>query len=357
MLVIPVSVHPAYEVRVGAGLLSECGEQIRKACGGGSSCAVVTDSHVAPLYGAKVRAGLEAAGVRVVELVVPAGEATKCFEQVAGVCEAMAAGRLDRGSFLVALGGGVVGDLAGFAASVFLRGIPYAQLPTTLLAQVDSSVGGKTGINLRCGKNLVGVFHQPRLVLADTETHSSLPARICNEGLAECIKHGVIRDRELAVRAVDLMRDNPAAFVARNVAIKAAIVADDEFETKGIRALLNFGHTLGHAIEQSAGYGTLLHGEAIAIGMAAALDLSVRKAGLPKDEAAAVLAQIQQAGLPTRLPAGLDTHAILEAMSRDKKFRDGRIRFILADRLGSARMDEDLTAEDLGAALERLGRP
>ncbi|MCX7869366.1 MAG: 3-dehydroquinate synthase, partial [Terrimicrobiaceae bacterium] len=198
---------------VGRGLLADCGPAIREACGNASSCALITDTTVGALYGAAVRGALEDAGARVVEHRVPDGENSKSLARTSEICEAMARGGLDRGSFVVALGGGVVGDLAGFAAAVSLRGIPCAQIPTTLLAQVDSSVGGKTGVNLACGKNLVGAFHQPRIVIADTATWDTLPERVFAEGLAEAIKHGAIRDPELALRARDLAAADPAAFV------------------------------------------------------------------------------------------------------------------------------------------------
>lgn len=340
---------------VGRGLLETCGALVREACGGARVCALVTDSHVAPLYAERVRASLEAAGARVCLLQVPAGEPSKCMARVEELCEAMARAGLDRKSFLAALGGGVIGDLAGFAAAVFLRGIPYAQMPTTLLAQVDSSVGGKTGVNLPSGKNLVGAFHQPRVVIADVAAWDTLPARVKAEGLAEAIKHGVIRDPELALHAPRLAEEDPAGFVARNIQIKAAVVAEDECETRGVREHLNFGHTLGHALEHAAGYGQLLHGEAVAIGMAAALKISQRKAGLEAGSAQAVIETLQAAGLPVRVPAGISEARVMDALARDKKFREGRIRFVVVPRLGEARVDESVTREELSAVLRELG--
>jgi 3-dehydroquinate synthase len=344
----------SYDVVVGAGLLAECGPSIRQACGGGSRCTVVTDSHVGPLYGEVLCRSLEKAGVRTLAVEVPAGESSKSFDQLEMVCEAMASGGMDRKSFVVALGGGVVGDLAGFAAAIFGRGIACTQVPTSLLAQVDSSVGGKTGINARAGKNLIGAFHQPRLVIADTNTLQSLPGREFREGLAEIIKHGVIRDAGLVREAVPLSTRDLPGLVARNVAIKASVVASDPHEQTGERALLNFGHTVGHAIERAGGYGRFLHGEAIAIGICAALDLSVRKAGLPTAEADVVRCALKDAGLPTTLPADIRPDTTLAATAHDKKFEDGAIRFVLTKHLGTAFVSNDITRSDIEQSLNNL---
>ena len=343
-----------YEVVVGPGLLADSGARIREACGGGELAMVVTDSTVGPLYGEAVCRSLEEAGARTLVVEVPAGESSKSFKQLEAVCEGMAAGGMDRKSFVVALGGGVVGDLAGFAAAIFCRGIPYAQIPTTLLAQVDSSVGGKTGINARAGKNLIGSFHQPRVVVADTDTLASLPPREFREGLAEIIKHGVIRDAKLVNEAVAMSRDDLPGLVARNVAIKAAIVTADPHERTGERALLNFGHTVGHAIERAGGYGRFLHGEAIAIGMCAALDLSTRKAGLAPGEAGRVRSALKDAGLPTSLPEDIDPAAVFTATARDKKFENGAVRFVLTQRLGTAFVSDDVNHDDIQQSIQQL---
>jgi 3-dehydroquinate synthase len=256
---------------------------------------------------------------------------------------------LDRASLLIALGGGVVGDLAGFAAAVYYRGIPYIQIPTTIVSQVDSSVGGKTGVNAAGGKNLIGSFHQPRLVIADTDTLGSLPKREFNEGFAEVIKHAAIRDPAM----LDSLDDLPL-LIARNVGIKAAIVAEDEFETKGLRALLNFGHTIGHGIEAAAGYGKFLHGEAISLGLRAACRLSVEKSGLPEREAARVSEALDTYRLPAQLDASIETEAILSALKKDKKFAAGGIRFVLLKRLGDAFVSDAVTEEDIRRAIEGL---
>jgi 3-dehydroquinate synthase len=256
---------------------------------------------------------------------------------------------LDRSSLLVALGGGVVGDLAGFAAAVYYRGIPYIQIPTTIVSQVDSSVGGKTGVNAEGGKNLIGSFHQPRLVIADTDTLRSLPEREFNEGFAEVIKHAAIRDPSM----LDALDDLPA-LIARNVAIKAAIVAEDEFETKDLRALLNFGHTIGHGIEAAAGYGKFLHGEAISLGLLAACRLSVEKSGLPEEDAARISSSLGIYKLPLRLEASIETDAIFSSLKKDKKFAAGSIRFVLLRKLGDAFVSDAVTEADIRRAIEGL---
>ena len=264
----------AYVVHVGTGLLERCGEIVRGLpfATPDAACAVVTDQTVASLYAEPVLSALTAAGLRPTLATIPAGEASKSMHEAARVADRLAAAGLDRKGFLVALGGGVIGDLAGFVASIYYRGIPFVQIPTTIIAQCDSAIGGKTGVNIAAGKNLVGTFHPPALVLADVGTLASLPAREFNEGFAEVIKHGAIRDRGLIARALALRRTDQAelaAVVRRNLEIKADIVARDEFERHDLRALLNFGHTIGHAIEQAAGYGRFLHGEAISLGMVA----------------------------------------------------------------------------------------
>lgn len=342
-----------YAVWIGDGLLTHLGEKIRPFHPGGA-VALVTDETVGAIHGAAAMTSLRDAGYEVVRIDVPAGEASKRMEMVAHVCDRMIAAGLDRKAMVVALGGGVVGDLAGFVAGIYYRGIPYVQVPTTIVAQVDSSVGGKTGVNAAGGKNLIGVFHQPVTVVADTSTLATLPEREFNEGFAEVIKHAAIRDPAMLDMLDPDKRDGLAELIARNVAIKARIVAADERETTGERALLNFGHTVGHAIEQAAGYGRFLHGEAIAIGIHAALRLSIVKTGLPEADAARVLAALEAFGLPIRVPADLGTDEILSAMARDKKFEAGGIRFVLLERLGSAFVSSAVTADDVRTVVENL---
>ncbi len=287
-------------------------------------------------------------------LTVPAGEETKSMAQAAALCEKLSAIGLDRSSFLVSLGGGVVGDLAGFVAAIYLRGIPYVSIPTTLLAQIDSCIGGKTGVNSSAGKNLIGCFHHPALVVADTDTLRSLPERIWHEGFAEAIKHGIIRDAGLFDSLAAVNRDHPEAFIERNIAIKAAIVAEDEREHNDLRSLLNFGHTIGHAIEYAAGYGNMLHGEAISLGIVAAAQVSVRRAGLSLGEAARIQAALQAHHLPVKLPPDFPREKILAALPRDKKFENGRVRFVVAHAIGRASVADNVTMEDLHAAVAAL---
>lgn len=344
---VPLSESP-YDVLIGSGLIDQVGSLASCPVPAGA-CAVVTDSHVAPLYADRVLASLRSAGFRPVLVTVPAGESSKCLNEVGAICDAMIAGHLDRTSSLFALGGGVVGDLAGFAAAIYFRGIPYVQIPTTIVAQVDSSVGGKTGVNAPRGKNLLGAFHQPRCVIADVAALATLPARERNEGFAEVIKHAAIRDPDMLGRWDDMEE-----LVARNVAIKAAIVGEDEFETRDVRALLNFGHTIGHGIENAGGYGRFLHGEAISLGLVAACRISVAKAGLPSSEADRVISALESFALPTRLPHDLSTEAILEALATDKKFRAGRIKFVLLRHLGEAFVSSDVTLDEIRAAIDGL---
>lgn len=348
--------HAPYAVWVGEGLLAYCGEKIRPLFSG-TKVAVVTDTNVAPIYGEVVLGALRAAGFEPALIAVTAGEAAKRMAVAAEVCDAMIAAGLDRSSLLVALGGGVVGDLAGFVAAIYYRGIPFVQIPTTIVSQVDSSVGGKTGVNAPGGKNLIGAFHHPVMVLADPSTLLSLPEREFNEGFAEIIKHAAIRDPGMLDELDPARREGLAPLLARNVAIKARIVAADEREITGERALLNFGHTVGHGIEQAAGYGELLHGEAVSIGIHAALRLSVAKAGLPEAEAARVLAALERFGLPTRTPAGLSPDAIMAALRRDKKFQAGRVRFVLLERLGQGTLSSAVTIEDIRVVVESLAAP
>lgn len=341
-------------VLVGSGLLARAGALARES-GFDGNCAVITDEIVGRLHGAELQESLEAAGYAAQILAVPAGEKSKCLAAAENLCDRMIAAGLDRGSFVVALGGGVVGDLAGFVASIYQRGIPFMQIPTTIVAQVDSSIGGKTGVNARAGKNLIGAFHQPRLVLADTQTLGTLPEREYREGFAEVIKHAVIRDAAmLDTLDPSAPRESLAPLIARNIAIKAAIVAEDEREESGMRALLNFGHTVGHAIENVAGYGRYLHGEAVSLGMAAALEISERKYGLPAADAARVRAKLAEYSLPLALPADLGIDALLAATRQDKKFSSGQIRYVVSPRLGEAFVAEDVTEHDLRAALDSL---
>jgi 3-dehydroquinate synthase len=343
-----------YDVVVGSDLLVGSGERIA-ALGLGSRCAVVSDSNVSPLYGATVCQSLADAGIGATTVTVDSGEASKSMSVADSVCRDMIRAGHDRSSFLVALGGGVVGDLAGFVAAIFYRGIPFVQIPTTIVSQVDSSVGGKTGVNAPEGKNLIGAFHQPKLVIADTDTLTSLPAREFNEGFAEVIKHAAIRDAKMFEQIMKV--DGPQGIgplIARNVAIKARVVEEDERETSGTRAHLNYGHTIGHAIEAAGGYGRFLHGEAISLGLVAAGRISSQKTGLPESDTAQVIAALEKFELPTRLDDDLSTERLLELMKTDKKFKGGKIRFVVVPELGKAELRADVDEQEIEAAIEAL---
>jgi len=349
---VPLQDSP-YEILIASGILSLSGElaaKVVKQC----RCVLISDEIVAPLHAQGILESLRSAGFDPHLLTVPTGESSKSMAVAADLCDRMIQLGLDRKSALFALGGGVVGDLAGFVASIYYRGIPVIQLPTTVVAQVDSSIGGKTGVNSPLGKNLIGTFHQPRLVLSDTATLSTLPERIFQEGLAEAIKHAVIADEPMLHLLPFDRSSDLSPLIARNAAIKARIVGEDEFETKGTRALLNFGHTIGHAIEAVAGYGKLSHGECVAIGMIAALDLSVRLAGLSQDQADRVKDVIMACGLPTSIPSHIPTDSILAALGRDKKFDAGAIRFVLTKQLGTAFVSDTVTLDDVTEAIARI---
>ncbi|HIC65100.1 MAG TPA: 3-dehydroquinate synthase [Paracoccus sp.] len=346
----PVAVHVplgarAYEVRIGAGLIRRAGAEIAPLLIR-PRLAVVTDENVARLHLATFRDALSAAGIACEALVLPAGEGTKSWPHLTRVVEWLLENRIERRDMVVAFGGGVIGDLVGFAAAILRRGVRFVQVPTSLLAQVDSSVGGKTGINSAHGKNLIGAFHQPALVLADIALLDSLETRDFLAGYGEVAKYGLLGDADffawLETNAPRL-RSDPAArqhAVAHSVAMKAAIVSRDETE-QGERALLNLGHTFGHALEAATGYsGRLLHGEGVAIGCALAFDLSARM-GLCSQEAPSRVAQhLRQMGMPARLseiPGDLpDDAALVALMGQDKKVLDGRLRFVLARDIGAA---------------------
>ena len=337
----------AYDVLIGPGLLAEAASLINRRIGA-RRCGVVTDENVAAWHLAPLEAGLKGLGRHAGSVVVKPGEATKSFRELGPLCERLLDMGLERGDLVIALGGGVIGDLAGFAASILRRGVRYVQVPTTLLAQVDSSVGGKTAINTPQGKNLIGTFHQPSLVLADTSALTTLPARELRSGYAEVAKYGLLGDAAF----FDWLEDNwrkvmahdgaaLARAIGRCVEMKAEIVARDETET-GERALLNLGHTFAHAFEAWTGYSdTLLHGEAVAIGVCLAFRLSEELGLCPPASAARVSAHLAAAGLPTRvsdIPGGdkADAAELFRLMQQDKKVRDGKMMLILARGVGKA---------------------
>lgn len=359
-ITVPVALEKnAYLVHCGHGIAENLGEiltslQLQKS----QKLALLSDETVAALHAENLLALLGEAGFQVELFSVPAGEQSKCFSVAAQLCEQLAQAGFDRSSCILALGGGVVGDLAGFVSAIFFRGIPYLHLPTTVLAQVDSSVGGKTGINLSSGKNLVGSFHQPKAVLADTNWLQTLPFATFAEGFAEIIKHAAIRDPEMLTNLKGLTANSPqlAELIARNVAIKAQIVVEDEKETSGVRAMLNFGHTIGHAIEAAAGYGNLLHGEAISLGIRAALFLSEKITGLNPEFSTQILQTLAAFQLPLQLEddTTFATERLLELMARDKKFSRGENCFVLLEQSGKAVLKHNVAATDIRAAVEHL---
>jgi 3-dehydroquinate synthase len=347
----------AYPIYIGGGLIA-APELLAPFIQSGRA-AVVTNTTVAPLYLEPLAAGLRASGIDLFSIVLPDGEVYKNGETLNVVYDRLLEAHCDRGTTLIALGGGVIGDLAGFAAATYQRGVPFIQVPTTLLAQVDSSVGGKTAINHPRGKNMIGSFHQPLAVLADVDTLATLPERELRAGLAEVIKHGLIRDlgffEWIEANIVQLLARDPEALahaVRRSCEIKSEVVAIDERET-GLRALLNFGHTFGHAIETAKGYGAWLHGEAVAAGMAMAADLSRRLGILGAQDARRVVALLERTGLPVAV-SGIAAPRFIELMSVDKKAAAGRIRFVLLEHLGSAVIRGDVPQDVLQATLGAL---
>ena len=367
----------SYPIRIGSGILDTLGKACKTA-GLTGKCLIVSDENVAPLYAEKVFQSLEKSGFAPTLEVLPAGEPTKCHDQLIRLYSKAAELNLDRGHFMVALGGGVIGDLTGYAAASWLRGIRFVQVPTSLLAMVDSSVGGKTGINIAEGKNLVGAFHQPELVLADLETLKTLPEREFAAGMAEVVKYGPIWDEDLfqsleatALRCADLKSvdavssprlqkqgkrgaqaitpaktastDWMAEIISRCCEIKAEVVRQDEREG-GLRGILNFGHTLAHAIENVAGYGEYLHGEAVAIGMVYAARLSTQLKGLSVEDSARIEKLLVNLNLPIHAP-GLEWNNLREAMKNDKKTRDGLTKFVLVDRMGHAELGCEIPEE------------
>ncbi len=353
----------SYDILIGRGLMASAGGHLRPLLRQ-PRAVVLTDRTVAELHLASLTRALGDAGIACQPIVLPPGEQTKSFAQLEEVLDRLLEARIERSSVLVALGGGVIGDLAGFAASIVLRGIDFVQIPTTLLAQVDSSVGGKTGIDTRWGKNLVGSFHQPRLVLADIDTLATLPRRQVLAGYAEIVKYGLIGDAAFFAWLEDhgsALRDGDEAArqhaVKVSCAAKARIVAADERES-GARALLNLGHTFAHALEAECGYSDeLLHGEAVAIGLVMAFDLSARLGLCSSEEAARVERHLAAVGLPTE-PTAIagrvwDIERLIDHMRRDKKVQGGRITFVLARGIGQAFVARDVDLKEVSGLLEQ----
>ncbi|MFZ9830508.1 MAG: 3-dehydroquinate synthase [Vulcanococcus sp.] len=358
---VELSANP-YPIVIGDGALRQLGEQVlARGIKAGTKVLVVTNPVVNEHYGTTAINSLEAAGFNASLLVIEAGEEQKTPATVGLIHDAAFAHKLERGSLIVALGGGVVGDMAGFAAASWLRGIAVVQVPTTLLAMVDASIGGKTGVNHPGGKNLIGAFHQPRLVLIDPSTLATLPLREFRAGMAEVIKYGVIGDPELfeqleaAGERLSSMEALPAdllqQILERSAAAKAKVVAADEREG-GLRAILNYGHTLGHVVEALCGYGTYLHGEAVAIGMVAAGELALELGLWSQADQQRQRDVIAAAGLPLNWP-DLDPTAVLTCLQGDKKVREGKVRFVLPTGLGQVEIRGDVSGDQMLAALER----
>lgn len=347
---LTVSLGPrSYPIHIGPGLLS--GNQLPEALGR-RRIALVTNTTLLPLYATPLIERLSRSGLAVESVVLPDGEAHKTLDSLNTIYDALLAGRFDRKSCIVALGGGVVGDIAGFAAATFQRGIPFVQVPTSLLAQVDSSVGGKTAINHPRGKNMIGAFHQPLAVFADTDTLATLPERELIAGIAEVIKYGLIRDPEFLAWLEDnmpaLRRRDPIALthaIRESCRNKAEVVARDELET-GERALLNLGHTFGHAIEGALGFGTWLHGEAVGAGMLLAAMLSHELGQIGADDVGRIARLLRAAGLPLDLPE-IPVETLLSFMAVDKKNEGGRIRLILLRRVGEAYVEDGVSRDRL----------
>jgi 3-dehydroquinate synthase len=347
-----------YPIHIGEDILGLLPDILAR-CGARGVIGLMTDTNVDPLYGDAVMAAIEEAGFRCVRHVQPAGEENKRLDIIEGICGRFLEAGLDRSSLIVALGGGVVGDMAGFTAAVFMRGIPFIQIPTTIVAQVDSSVGGKTGVNHPLGKNTIGAFHQPAAVLCDMALLKSLPDRELRAGLAEVIKHGVIASAELFVyleqNAGALLAKDLTALrqpVLRSCEIKAAVVAQDERE-QGLRAILNYGHTFGHAMEAASGYSRFLHGEAVALGMCAAgamaRDLGMVEESFEVRQRACIAAY----ELPVVWPA-MPVDAVIQAMQKDKKARAGTLKFILAEAMGRVTQRTDISEAAVRRALDAV---
>ena len=343
----------SYPITIGGGLLDQAASFTPHIVG--KQVCVVTDDTVAPLYLERLRETL--VGYRVETVVLPTGEAFKNWLTLQQIFDALLAGRHDRRTTLIALGGGVIGDMTGFAAACYQRGVNFIQVPTTLLSQVDSSVGGKTGINHPAGKNMIGAFYQPQAVVIDTDTLQTLPRREVSAGLAEIIKYGLIRDTDFLLwleqqmpALLELDAQTVTEAIARSCQIKAAVVAEDEREG-GVRAILNLGHTFGHAIEAHQGYGQWLHGEAVGAGMVMALQMSARQRWISDADVERCISLIAAAGLPTAPPPTMQEDDFMRLMAVDKKVLDGQLRLVLLKQLGHAVVTADYDVTALRATL------
>jgi len=365
---VPLDGGRAYDIHIGPDVFATAGKRIAESAIGVRRVVIVTQPAIARHWAAPLIVGLVAGGFETPAVVTfAAGERYKTVGTIQRLYAALygITPAIDRRTLIIALGGGVVGDIAGFLAASYLRGLDYVQAPTTLLAMVDSSVGGKTGVDFQAGKNLIGAFHQPRMVLADLATLTTLPVREFRSGMAEVIKYGVIRDPELLATTTDLdsrhLRGNAdgalAGVVARCCEIKADVVSKDEFELTGLRAILNFGHTIGHALESATLYRRYRHGEAVAIGMVAAARIGEEAGVTPVDVCPAIVAALNAQGLPTVLPADISPEVLIAGSSRDKKALGGVARFVLADRAGSVSLFDTIDRDAVRRGLDRSYRP
>jgi len=351
----------SYPVFVGYGLLDKLGEKMKKAALSGTAT-VISDENVFSLYGSKLEGILKDAGFAVNSFVVPPGEGTKSMDYAIKIYDFLVEHRAERDDIIIALGGGMVGDLAGFVAATFLRGMPWVQVPTSLVAMVDASIGGKVGVNHPEGKNLIGAFYQPNLVLADCQTLTTLPQRELTSGWAEVIKHGMMLDEEfvqfLESSVNELIKLEPELLIraiARSAAIKSQVVSQDEKEKEGKRTILNYGHTIAHGLEAATKYKRFLHGEAVAIGMVGAAKLSQRLGILPSATMERQQALLQKFGLPTVF-SGLDLTEITRAMELDKKVKEKSIRWVLLQDIGKVVIRNDVPQQDVLVILRELAK-
>ena len=347
----------SYDVLVGRGILNDLHREIRR-IGSFSSYGLVTDDSVRPLVAERLQANLRSHEINSELLSFPPGESAKNMEIVLQLCQQLVARGFDRKSLLIAVGGGVVGDIAGFVAAIFMRGIPYIQVPTTLLAQVDSAIGGKTGVDLPSGKNLLGVFHQPLLVVADPDVLGTLPVEIRREGFAEIIKAALIADSELfsllenqGANLLENANELLETIIAKAAEVKCRVVSHDEHES-GLRRILNFGHTLGHALEAASQY-SLPHGQAVAAGMGVAIRFSQKWVGLDRDDADRALRLILRLGLPSGLPEDIQSQLLLSALEKDKKIQGNVCHFVLIGKIGQA-VIQPIPVEELKESLDQL---
>jgi 3-dehydroquinate synthase len=351
----------SYDIAIASQGLDQLGQAIAN-LNLGKKVLVVSNPAIFRHYGERAIASLQSAGFEVNSCTIPAGERYKTLTSIQKLYDAALENRLERSSTLVALGGGVIGDMTGFAAATWLRGINFVQVPTTLLAMVDAAIGGKTGVNHPQGKNLIGAFHQPRLVLIDPQVLNTLPVREFRAGMAEVIKYGIIWDAQLFAQMEQSDRLDQLRYLdtgllqeilSRSCQAKADVVSKDEKEA-GLRAILNYGHTIGHAVESLTGYRVVNHGEAVAIGMVAAGQLSVNLQLWEQAAQERQLALIQKTGLPTQLPAGVDIEAIIDSLQTDKKVKAGRVRFVLPTQIGAVTVTDQVPAEQIRQVLRQM---